>query len=245
MCQMREAVPFQVGEFFRRIPTVRTERWSLLTRFFAGWLGPIGSMDGCTGQSLDAAEQRLKIVLPRSLREWYELAGLRKEVWSCQDHLLMPEELRIEEDRLIICVENQAVVKWAIPLAVILDEDPPVFVSDQLDRRHWIKETSSTSLFALAQMLLDTKCSKAAKFLANGQATDEALAAIAQTYQRLDFPDLHWPPHPTRIYGGPDLVIETEAESWIWISGRSAAFFESAVSLITGSGVDWEQVLRP
>lgn len=62
------------------------------------------------------------------------------------------------------------------------------------------------------------------------------------TYARLGFPDLNWPPGPTRIYGDRDLVIETNGETWIWVSGRSPATFRYAVDLIANSGVTWEQI---
>ena len=176
------------------------------------------------------------------LREWYELAGRRKAVWSCQDHFLEPEELRIEGNKLIIRIENQAVVQWAIPLDALLDDDPPVLVSNSSDAKDWFEETSRFSTFVLSQMLVDVKFSDSVAFSANGRATDEPLAAIAGTYQKLDFPDLSWPAHPTRIYGGSDLVVETNGETWIWVSARANASFRPAIELIAGTGVTWEHV---
>jgi hypothetical protein len=79
---------------------------------------------------------------------------------------------------------------------------------------------------------------------ANGQATDEALVAITWNYTRLDFPDLHWPPYPTRLYGGRDSVIETDADTWIWISGRGEDSFRSAAELMVSNGVELEQISR-
>lgn len=116
----------QLDALFRTLPTRREERWGLLKCFFAGWYGPLGPIDGCTPQSICAAEQRLQVALPTALREWYALAGRRKAVWSSQDHFLEPEELHIESDKLIICIENQAVVRWAIPLKALAHDDPPV-----------------------------------------------------------------------------------------------------------------------
>jgi hypothetical protein len=184
---MAETRPLQVGELFQEMPTLRGERWNLLRRFFSGWLGPLGPADGCTRQSVSAAERRLQVVLPPSLREWYEFAGQRSAVWSCQDHFLTPDEVRVKNDRLIICVENQAVVKWAIPFDVISEEDPPVFVSDRYDDRRWIKEAPSTSSFALAKMLLDAKFSDATRFSANSHERRSADDAERRVHDFADF----------------------------------------------------------
>jgi hypothetical protein len=163
-------------------------------------------------------------------------------VWSSQDRFLSPENLRTENRRLVIYVENQTVVKWAIPLDEIVKDDPPVFVSVPRDPETWIEESPAVSIFALSQMLLNVKFSGSIKYSANGQATDTSLAAIGQSYERLGFPDLNWPSSPTRIYGDRDLVIETNGETWIWVSGRAAATFRHAVDLIADTGVIWEEI---
>jgi len=232
----------QIDALFGTLPVQREQRWDLLKHFFAGWFGELGPPDSCTPQSICAAEKRLQLALPVALREWYALAGRRKSVWSCQDHFLEPEELRIEGDKLVICIEAQAVVKWAIPLLSLSDNDPAVLISDQGQSKGWIEETPSVSVFALSKMLLDVKFSDGAAFSANGQATDESLAAIARTYTKLDFPDLSCPAQPTRVFGNADLIIETDGETWVWVSGRSRVTFCPAIDLIAGAGVRWEQV---
>jgi hypothetical protein len=239
-----DRAPVPVDQLFRAIPSGRAERWSLLRRFFEGWFGGLGPTDGCSAESMGLAEERLGVALPAALREWYALAG-QSAIWSMQDHFLGPEGLRVEGDKLILSIENQNAVRWGIPLSELGEEDPPVFVSEPTDSVLWIEETPSVSLFALSQAVLNATFSGATAYCANGQATDDAVAAIEQSYARLGFPDLHWPPHPTRMYGGVDLIVEVEAETWIWVSGRSPATFRGAVDLIAGAGVEWEQVIVP
>ncbi|HWE97228.1 MAG TPA: hypothetical protein VG269_24930 [Tepidisphaeraceae bacterium] len=234
--------PLDVGALLRELPCDREGRWNALKVFFKGWYGEIGPADGYTEQSICAAEERLKLTLPTALREWYALAGKRTNVWSCQDRFLPPDKLRAEDNRLVIYVENQGVVKWAIQLQDLADDDPPVFVTDPQDSADWIEESPAVSAFALSQMLLGAKFSESTTYSANGQATNASLAAVARSYVRLGFPDLKWPLGPTRIYGGRDLVIETEGENWIWVSGKSSATFRDAVDLIGRTGVLWEQV---
>jgi hypothetical protein len=234
--------PMAIDVILREMPVSREERWNVVKTFFRGWYGELDSADGCTEQSIRAAEERLKLTLPTALREWYVLAGRRTGVWSCQDHFLLPETLRAENQKLVIYVENQGVVRWAVQLDDIANDDPPVFVTDLCDPEIWIEECSAVSIFALSQMLLSVKFSESTRYSANGQATNASLAAIAQSYERLALPDLNWPPGPTRIYGGQDLVIETDGETWIWVSGRSFVTFRNAVDLIARTGVTWEQV---
>jgi hypothetical protein len=93
---INDVVSLHVNALFRKLPARREERWDLIKQFFNGWYGPISPTDGCTEQSIRAAEQRLQLALPATLREWYALAGKRSEVWSCQDRFLTPEELRAE-----------------------------------------------------------------------------------------------------------------------------------------------------
>src|SRR6185436_11498175 len=127
----------------------------------------------------------------------------------------------MESHRLVIYVEIQGVVRWTVHLDELADDDPPVFVTDPCDSESWIEESSAVSIFALSQMLLGVKFSGSTRCSANGQANDSSLPAIAQNYERLGLPDLNWPPGPTRIYGGRDLVIETDGDTWIWVSARS------------------------
>jgi hypothetical protein len=242
MPERTHSVSVYVDERFRAIPGGRAERWALLAKFFEGWFSRLGPNDGCAPEPIGLAEDRLGLALPAALREWYALAG-RSAVWSVQDHFLGPEGLRVEDDKLIVCVENQNAVRWGIPLYRLPEEDPPVFVSDPTDFEDWIEETPSMSVFALSQAMLNAKFSAATALCANGHATDRAVSVIERHYARLDFPDLHWPPYPTRVYGGADLIVETEADTWIWVSGRSPATFRNAVELLAEAGVEWEQVV--
>ncbi len=235
------STPMMIDVLLRNVPPGREERWNTLATFFKGWFGQLGPADGYDEQSLSAAEERLHLRLPPSLREWYGLAGRRADVWSHQDHFLSPEDLRIEDERLVIYVENQSVVRWTISLEDIASDDPPVFVSDPEDSETWIEESPAVSMFPLSQMLLNVKFSESTSYSANGEATRGSLIAIKRNYQRLGFPDLNWP-GATRFYGGQDLLIETNGDTWIWVSGKSSATFSDAVDLIARTGVEWTQI---
>src|SRR5579871_6848106 len=153
-----------VNDLLRKLPDSREERWNVLKTFFSGWYAQIGPADGFADQEIHAAEVLLNIRFPKALREWYMLAGRRSEVWSRQDHFILPERLAIKNEKLVIYRENQSVVRWAIPVDRLVDDDPPVLVSDPRNPENWMEECPDISTFALSQMLRNTKFSEATTY---------------------------------------------------------------------------------
>ena len=205
-CIATESSSMEINALFRELPKGRQERWNVLHEFFAGWYGPICPSHGYSEESIRAAEERLKVSLPAALVEWCALAGRRADVWSTQDRFLSPDDLRLDDQKLVFYVENQGVVRWGLSLDNLDNEDPAVLVCDANIAKIWIEECPAISTFALSRMLLGVKFSKSTQYSANGQATDASIAAIARSYERVAVPDLKWPPGPTRLYGGRDLV---------------------------------------
>jgi hypothetical protein len=196
--------------------------------------------DGDPAVALDAAESRLGIGLPLALREWYGIAGRRGDIWSRQDTFLRPEQLRVEEDRLIFYMENQAVVRWGIRVADHQSEDPAVFVSSADEPGVWIEEDGSTSLFALQMLIYCIKWSSDNRCWANGCPTDLALGALESHYPRLPFREWYWS-GPTRFYGHRDLVAEIDSgDGWLWVATRTEAAFLEFDRLMASVGVRWE-----
>jgi hypothetical protein len=166
-------------------------------------------------------------------------------VWNVQDRLAPPAELQIQDSRIIIARENQNVVRWAIDRGSLGNPDPPVLVSDDSDATSHHVAASSVTEFALQMLVLNAKFSERHLFRANGQATDDAIAAIEQHLRRLPFEDLHWPAFPTRIYGDDTILAEVDGLTWLWITGRDAATFDAVVRLAENAGVEWEALERP
>lgn len=174
--------------------------------------------------------------LPAALREWYLGFGARGDVWALQDELVGPDRLDVDDDVLVFAVENQGVVQWG--LRVDEGDDPPVMVSEE---EGWVVESPTTSAFALHFALLNVKWSKAVAYRANGQAPDEALAAIAERLPRLPFQELHWPAWPTRFFGTDDVLVETNGDSWIWVSARTAEALREVDRIVRDAGMaEWE-----
>lgn len=231
--------------FGAELPVERSARWNILDRFLGQWWqAPPAGQGGVSALDLTRAEKRLGLVLPPAFCEWYACCGARQDVWSVQDSLFTPRELRLDRDVLLFAAENRGVVGWGIRLEDLGADDPPVVVSDHKGGHTWFIESPTTSGFALQFAVLNVKRSPGARYSANGQAVIDALLAIDDSYPRLPFPELHWPSWPTRLYGDDDIVIETQAETWIWASARSREALSRVDALVRRAGMNaWESYL--
>lgn len=229
---------FNAQGFAARL-AVREDRWSLLKDFVAEWHSPLEFGDGYTAEEIDAAEQRLGLKLPLALREWYQLAGQRKDLTAVQNFLRPPDRLLTREEDgaqvLYFYTENQGEPNWGILASDLKLDDPPVY----LDETGAI-ETQTLSEFIMQMVTLETACFGGA-YGGNGPANPEALESVRRHFVRLGFPDWHWPVDGSRLYGGSDILIEAEASKdgyqWIWMGAQSQSALRDAAQLIS---IDWE-----
>lgn len=227
--------------FALALPASRQERWALLGEFLDRWFLAERRSDAVDHAELVLAEQRLGLSLPAALREWYERYGALHDVWSLQDTLWVPGDLRVERGVLTFCIEAQGVVRWGIRLDELAKEDPPVVISDPSGGSAWLVESPTTSAFAVQFAVVNAKWSTAVRYRANGPSTAEVLDAIERSYARMPFPDLHWPSWPTRLFGTDDVIVETNADPWIWVTARSQSALAEVDALVRGAGMDgWE-----
>jgi hypothetical protein len=82
--------------------------------------------DGYDEATIQAAEARLGVRLPATLRNFYLAWGRRKDLTQMDDHLMNPDQLRIETDLLLFCWENQVVCSWGVRREALEEADPPV-----------------------------------------------------------------------------------------------------------------------
>ena len=229
---------FNPHEFADRLST-RKDRWSLLQDFIAEWHSPLKPGDGYSAAELDAAEKRLGLKLPLALREWYQLAGKRKDITAAQNFLRSPDRLYTQEEdgARVLCfyTENQAVVNWGVLVSDLNLDDPPVY----LDETGTI-ENQTLSEFITQMVILETACF-GGKFGGNSSANSDTLTIVEQNFVLLGFPEWHWPVSISRLYGGNDVLIETEASEdgyrWIWIGARSQEVLRETAQLFS---LDWE-----
>jgi hypothetical protein len=67
---------------------------------------PLSPEDGFSEDELEGAEKRLGLRLPGLLREYYLLAGKREDINQAHNKLVHPDELQIEDGKLVFFLEN-------------------------------------------------------------------------------------------------------------------------------------------
>ena len=225
------------------IPSGLAARWNLLREVIGQWYRPLDTGDGCPVEELVAVEERLAIKLPTALREWYQIAGRRKDVWSKQDFLLLPEILEIHEGYVVFLVENQGVWRCAVRVEECEHEDPPVYISDLDDETLWNRQSLSVSMFAIELLAYNIKFGANMVWWASGYLEKEAINAIEASCPKLGIGGWHWP--PCIYHGHRDLLIElsdcSSGEGWVYVSARTreaADEFKQTMRLI--DNLEWD-----
>src|SRR4051794_32194320 len=100
----------------------RHERTGISMRVFAreyvGVYSAIGCelkpRDGCPESEIADAEARLGIRVPKSLRDYYLVAGRERRLNQAQFRFLLPDGWFVDRGRLAFLEENQCVVYWGV-----------------------------------------------------------------------------------------------------------------------------------
>jgi cell wall assembly regulator SMI1 len=211
----------------------RSQAWDFV-RWFAGqWSGrPLQREDGCAEGELTAAEGDLGFRLPAALREGYALLGHRDDLTRQQDPLVPPAGLHVDDALggvLVFRRENQDCASWAIPLARIEQDDPPVVVESHqgwipfLDRMSlaWVELVLSESLFG-ADSLYDA-C----------ELPDALVPSLQARYSPVNLPDCPmWASEedsPVRWYAANGRLLRRDGlqdHCWIHARGHAVADLE-------------------
>lgn len=115
---------------------------------------PLGPGDGVSEAEVAAAEGRLGFRLPRFLREYYLLAGGRKDLNQSYHHLVAPEDLEVHEGVLVVMEENENVSLWGVPVAEVGQDDPPVVRAENTPHLEWEDDSDRLSQFLLTMLYL-------------------------------------------------------------------------------------------
>ena len=127
----------------------RTAAYARILRTLIG--RPLITRDGVAEQRLKQAEKRLGIALPAAMRDYYVVAGAAIENRE-HNQLYTPEELVVEEGRLLFMEENQAVVHWGVPLRSKRRADPEVWQRVNGDKAEWYSEHMAFSVFIVKNL---------------------------------------------------------------------------------------------
>jgi hypothetical protein len=128
----------------RPLPDYGREYRALAEKYLGRRLRP---GDRLPAAFLDRAERRLRLRLPRSLREYYLQAGRCQELNRIHHELYPTEDLRIDGNYLVFMDENQSVVSWGVRIDRLEEEDPIVWQRNNTPPITWYSERKRFTAF--------------------------------------------------------------------------------------------------
>jgi hypothetical protein len=186
-----------------RGPTSAEDRFNVLQQLVRYWHGPIEPEDGMKQEELKGFR------LPRPLVRWYEWAGNREEIMSGQNFLFAPREdcyefrkLRIEDNRLLFYIENQAVYQWA---TLPEGDDPPVF-GHHNDSDSWQPEGITLTEHLIAACLVEAILCHSAFYACAAWLKEEKLNQIVGQTPQVSIGGWRWP-GPTRFHAAKGAFL--------------------------------------
>jgi hypothetical protein len=100
---------------------------------------------------LTRAEQRLGVVLPDIVVDFYATAGAAPEL-QAHNRLRQPDALEVEDAYLVFMDENQDVVDWGLRLPLTRTGDPEVWQRVNDDASAWYSEEMTFSEFIVTNL---------------------------------------------------------------------------------------------
>ncbi|MBG0568609.1 hypothetical protein [Actinoplanes aureus] len=225
--------------------------WHFVRLFAARYAAPIVEGDGSGEDELLAAEARLGFALPRSLREAYALIGRRDDLTRCQDRLLTPDQIHIDDagQVLVFRWECQHVTEWGIPLSAVSEPDPPVVFRLNLSRPAgpiWRPFLDRVSL-ARVEMVLSEWMLSGERFADNRELDDEAVVLLEKRFRRLPMPDypLWAEPDggPMRWFEGLGAMLREDSGIWLWARAGSADSIAAVRCALPGEWLEDQEAL--
>ncbi|MEO1529476.1 MAG: hypothetical protein AAFX06_28980 [Planctomycetota bacterium] len=218
------------------LPATRQDRWTVLDQLILRWHPHCDEAAGFTTDDIRNAECAIGVSIPKALVEWQCTSGKRRSIWSCQDEFLSPDRLYVENDGLIFFVENQGVVKWAIPISAIGNEDPPVVVESVDNAGVWIPQSDTLSEFAFHMFAYTLAFTDSGDSWIYGHAKPPLVAALETRFPALTFPATWWT--GTRLLGHADLVVAIDGSNYIHASALSDAAMMGFTSLTSNDNFE-------
>jgi hypothetical protein len=208
-----------------------------LERFLVRWYGPPDqpAVPPPTGS----------MAVPRPLRDYHELTSRWSGPVAVQNHLLGPDEVQVQDGKLVFWVENQSVWLWACDRAGV---DPLVFDRENEPGTPWQPTGAALSEFLL-QVAVFEAVMGARLFAAAADLTPAQLAAALAPLRPLPMSAWRWPAGEHRLYAGPGLLAfagpnpgpgetaQTAATRELFLAAQAAEHLDYARSL---KGVDWD-----
>jgi hypothetical protein len=163
--------------------------------------------DGYDEAVVAAAEQKLGLRFPSTLRQFYQSWGARHDLTNLCDKLLSPLDTWLQSDALVFCLENQGVWYWGIPYEQIDQDDPTVnFAFNEGSSLIWHPSHEKVSHFldflTFGHAFSGAALHGASTSIQKQMNSEQATSLIQQTWQKITLPSY-------RFRFRPDLVPHT------------------------------------
>ncbi|WP_327380538.1 MULTISPECIES: SMI1/KNR4 family protein [unclassified Streptomyces] len=231
---------FDLAESLARGVEGRGGAWSFIKGFAAHWASALESGDGWTEGDLVAAEERLGVKLPVTMREAYLLFGRRRDLTCNHDVLLSPAELYVDDakEALVFRHENQGASSWGILLDRLQDDDPAVFIrADLADKtaerwEGWLERLS----LCFVEIVLSESVQAGEALCDFLDPDDDSLELLEENCVQLPFPayPIGEEEHATRWFLGQDVLLRDDDGMAILARGRTEEDLDRVRDQISG-----------
>jgi hypothetical protein len=208
-----------------------------LERFLTGWYGQPNREAGVV-----AADE---VEVPRPLGAWYELASRWSMPLTGQNQLLGPDDVYVDDGKLVFWVENQGVWLWAADPA---GGDPAVFDRANEPGEPWEPTGVTLSTFLLHVAVFEAIMG--ARYQASAAwVTPQQLDAVLAPLRPLPMRPWRWPQAGARLYAaerllgfacpnpGPGETARTAARRGVFLAAQTTGALDHARRI---EGVTWD-----
>jgi hypothetical protein len=233
---------FRPGPELAAAQAGRADALRFIERFARHWCAPLAPGDGCGADELAGAESRLGLRLPAAVRELYGLIGHRADPTACQDRLLPPELLTVDDGAVVFRLENQGCAEWAIALDDLALDDPPVVFRRTDEDGPWLPFLDRFSLAGVEMVLSEALFADGGRLSDNRGLGGADPADSLPALERLPFPEYPmWAGDGvTRWFTLPGALLRDDAGEWLWARSLTESGLGEIRELLPG---DW--ILAP
>lgn len=222
-----------------------TYRWSEGAAHILSLFAPWSEGDGFEESVVRNVEENLGLRFPLRLRNFYLFWGKRKDITRSNQIFLEPDETFIHHNHLVICIENQAVEYFGIPIDRLSEGNPPVDWIYNDEDTEWKPSHKQLTTFMDSLFYHHAFCGGAvhSAFVRIYENHERIENMIELNYQRISLDCIPWYIHPGEdyspwlLYTHPGLVIDP-----FWGVSAVASTLEALQELENKIEIKWDKI---